>query len=806
MESRNLKQRARGAHNEPSILPLTSDEYREEKERSTPAGRVDDRYLNGSGFSEASFGDSHAPASKTYGAYPVIRSDAPWDGGDDSNGADSLTDFSAARLDAGVSGLLRSRDFVIVLFLTVASLFTRLWKIGRRPYVTWDEAHFGKFGAYYINHTFYHDVHPPLAKMLVALAEVIAGHNGTFNFKSAKKYPEYVDYTFMRAQIALYGVALVPMAYLTCRHLHISRPMATLAGCFVLFDNALCVMSRFILLDEPLLFFTAMTLWSATGFQYVNKHGRSFSRRWWKWLLLTGFSLGCVMSSKWVGLFCVIMVGIATADDLFRKYCDLMPWKLYARHWLARGIALILVPLTIYVACFWVHFHYLYRSGNGDHKLSAKFQAHLKGNKLNTQPYDITYGAFVDIRAVYNGPGLLHSHIDRYPSGSHLQQVTCFPHRDKNNIWQLRKARGISANYTLDPIEFVQNGDIIQVVHNRTGAALRASKHVLAPLTTSHFEVAAENITSSSEDGLSNWRVEIVEQQYSGNRDKRLHAMTTMFRLRHQETGCLLRVGSRRLPDWGWKQSEVTCLPDKSGKKNVKSKDVLWYIEHNTNTRMQKDDLSKYVRSNFFVNMIQLNVEMGKTNNALWPDVNKYSTLESRPLSWPFLLYPMRMVGWGDKTLKYYEIGNPILWWVSAIACIIYPFRLLAWLTCIKRQLPGWRMSGLLELWDSSKFLWGGWALHYIPFFFMGRVTYIHHYLPALYFGLLLVAFELDRFFGSWRRGRYLVLAAWVAGVIAGAVFLYFAPFTYGWDRPSKELSGRRWLSSWNVYEDRNIF
>ncbi|KAJ1898003.1 Protein O-mannosyltransferase 2 [Kickxella alabastrina] len=797
MESRNLKQRGRGVFNDEDTLPFTSNEYNKEKQRiSAGAG------AGTGGLDPAHFEAAHGAVSKAYGAYPAIASDR-WDGAGDG---ESLTDFSEVRIDAGVNGVLRSRDFVITAILTLLSLFTRLYKIGRRPNVTWDEAHFGKFGAFYINHTFYHDVHPPLAKMLVGLAEVIAGHNGTFKFGSGDKYPEYVDYTFMRAQLALYGAALVPLAYLTCRHVHISRAMSALAASFVLFDNALCVMSRFILLDQPLLFFTALTLWSATGFQNVNMSGRSYTRRWWTWLLLTGFSLGCVMSSKWIGLFCVIMVGVATADDLFRKLCDMMPWKQYAKHWAARILALIIVPLTIYVACFWLHFHYLYRTGSGDHKLSAKFQAHLKGNKLNAQPYDITYGAFVDLRAVYNGPGLLHSHIHQYPTGSRMQQVTCFPHRDTNNVWQLQKAHGIQANYTLDPIEFVNHGDIVQVVHNTTGATLRASKHVMAPLTTGHFEVAAENITDTSESGISNWRIEIVEQKHSGRRDKRLHAMTTTFRLRHADSGCLMRVGSRRLPKWGWNQSEVTCLPDSTGKKDVRSKDVLWYVERNINKRVQKDDLSKYVKSNFFIDMIQLNVEMGKTNNALGPDVNKYSTLESRPGSWPFLLSPMRMVGWGDKTTKYYEIGNPLLWWASALVCIAYPFRFLFWLVCIKRRRPGYTTSGMLKFWDSSKFLWGGWALHYIPFFFMGRVTYIHHYLPALYFGLLLLAYELDSFFVRWRKGRYLRLAAWTVGIVVCLVFVYFSPFTYGWDRPAKELAGRRWLASWNVYEDRNIF
>ncbi|PVU87743.1 hypothetical protein BB560_006442, partial [Smittium megazygosporum] len=126
-------------------------------------------------------------------------------------------------------------DLIIMGLLTLLSMFTRFYKISFNNKVTWDEAHFGKFGAYYINHTFYHDVHPPLAKMLVALAEVIAGHNGTFAFPSGKKYPSYVNYSLMRMQLAMYGVLLSPIAYMTCKSLYMSTQMSVLAGLFIIF-------------------------------------------------------------------------------------------------------------------------------------------------------------------------------------------------------------------------------------------------------------------------------------------------------------------------------------------------------------------------------------------------------------------------------------------------------------------------------------------------------------------------------------------------------------------------------------------
>lgn len=116
--------------------------------------------------------------------------------------------------------LNENHDLLAVLFYTGLSLFTRLYRIGRSNTVVWDEAHFGKFGSYYLNQTFYFDVHPPLGKMLVGLAGALSGYNGSFDFPSGAVYPDHVPFTSMRVMLAMPGVAMVPLAWGTASEFH----------------------------------------------------------------------------------------------------------------------------------------------------------------------------------------------------------------------------------------------------------------------------------------------------------------------------------------------------------------------------------------------------------------------------------------------------------------------------------------------------------------------------------------------------------------------------------------------------------
>jgi dolichyl-phosphate-mannose-protein mannosyltransferase len=107
---------------------------------------------------------------------------------------------------------------------------------------------------------------------------------------------------------------------------------------------------------------------------------------------LTGASLGCVLSVKWVGLFAVAVVGVYTIEDLWDMWGDLqMPKKTYLGHWMARVIGLIAIPAVIYIFSFIMHFALLYKSGPGDAQMSSLFQANLEGNDMSDNPLGKVY-------------------------------------------------------------------------------------------------------------------------------------------------------------------------------------------------------------------------------------------------------------------------------------------------------------------------------------------------------------------------------------------------------------------------------
>jgi dolichyl-phosphate-mannose-protein mannosyltransferase len=180
------------------------------------------------------------------------------------------------------------------------------------------------------------------------------------------------------------GVGVIPLAYLTLRGLDCGATTALLGSIFILFENGYITQSRHILLDSPLIFFTALTIFCWVTFSNEDRdRSRAFTEEWWIWLILTGLSLGAVVSCKWVGLFTIATVGVDTIRQLWQLIGDLrVPPRLFIKHFLARALCLIVIPIFFYMAMFAIHFQILQNSGDGDGFMSSPFQHTLGGRGM----------------------------------------------------------------------------------------------------------------------------------------------------------------------------------------------------------------------------------------------------------------------------------------------------------------------------------------------------------------------------------------------------------------------------------------
>ncbi|GBE81826.1 Dolichyl-phosphate-mannose--protein mannosyltransferase 2 [Sparassis crispa] len=680
---------------------------------------------------------------------------------------------------------------------TLLSCWTRFHKIGKSNVVIWDEAHFGKFGSFYLKRQFYFDVHPPLGKMLVGLAGLLSGYDGTFDFQSGGAYPEHVPYVAMRVIMAIFGVAMVPLGWYTAVELGMSWRACHLVALMVLLDVAWLCISRFILLDSMLLCFTFTTVFCLSKFH--NQQYRSFSFDWWLWLALTGVSIGCVTSIKWVGLFVTALVGLYTIEDLWDKFGDLrMSARDQARHWGARIACLIVLPITLYMFFIKLHFMILNHSGPDDAKMSSLFQANLVGNSFAENPLEIAYGSKVTLKNMGWGGGLLHSHVQVYPVGSEQQQVTCYHYKDDNNDWVIHP-RWDEPEY--DPnsaLKFLRDGDVIRLNHASTTRNLH-SHPVPAPISKLNNEVSCYG-NSTVGDIHDYWVLEVVDDINRGSKAHVdiIHSLTTRLRFRHLNTGCYLRADNSILPQWGFKQVEVSCTKEN----DVKDTHTYWNVEGHWNDRLPPGDHKMY-RTSFLRDFWHLNVVMMTSNNALVPDPDKEDILASKPLDWPFLRLGLRMCGWGDNQTKYYLLGTPIIWWGGTISLGAGLLAFGVYLLRMQRKFVDMEPREWDHFLYVGKVAFVGWFLHFFPFLIMGRVTYVHHYLPTLYFSVLMLAHLIDHFIFTSRRlserTKWITFGFCVSAIVF--TFWWFKGVAFGIDGPVKEHWGLQWRSSWNIYD-----
>ncbi|KAI9351121.1 Dolichyl-phosphate-mannose-protein mannosyltransferase-domain-containing protein [Zopfochytrium polystomum] len=729
------------------------------------------------------------------------------------------------------------------VLVTIIAFLTRMYRISDPPEVVFDEVHFGKFASYYLRGEYFFDVHPPLGKMLLALTGWFVGYDGHYLFDNiGEKYVENnVPYVSLRLWPAICGTLIVPFSFLTMKEIGLSFPGAMFGALMLIFDNALITQSRLILLDSMLLAFGTMTIYCWIRF-FKQRHA-PFSFTWWLWLSLTGVTLALTLGIKMVGLFTMATIGIATLNDLWRLL-DIkrgLSNREFARHFAARALCLIFLPLFLYLSFFYIHFMILPYSGPGDAFMSPAFQAELKGSEVKALAVAIPYGANVTLKSreqsVY-----LHSHVDRYPLryddgriSSEGQQVTGYPHKDANNFFTIVELDPVLYPPATDiklteeekkkNIRYLKSGDVVRLFHPLTNSYL-LTHDVASPLTTTNMEITTISATAADHDARYNdtlWRFDVIDGEV-GDKMKTRRSHFKLVSIPHRVA---VFANKGVLPEWGFGQKEI------NGNKNLNDKGNNWYIDelehprivNGTEVDSDKEpakEAKEERRLTFLQKFIELQAAMISHNAGL----TKPHPYSSTPITWPFVVRGISFWETKDGLRQIYLLGNPIVWWASIVGVLMFCTMWVLDRIFLRRGQDGFGTS-LRRWWDRGVgFLFLAWLMHWFPFFLMGRMLFLHHYLPSFIFSTICTTAVVD-FIGriimedpqaialgdadlaaripykAWMRSQGgLSYWAFLAAVLAvfGWSFFYFSPLTYGSGFPTvQDLRARKWLSTWDL-------
>lgn len=692
--------------------------------------------------------------------------------------------------------------------LLILALSTRLYNIEEPRYIVFDELHYGRYVSLYTRGVFFFDAHPPLGKQLLYLAGHIAGYDGNFTFdKIGSPYSENVPVRALRIVPALAGSLLVSVTYQIMLEICTYQWTAILAALLVVFENCFLAQSRFMLLE------CIQILFGMCGVLCAIKSTRRMGTPAIIWLIISALSLGCCFSVKFSGLYSYYLVLFIVGKQIWHK-CGKASSALklaFSAFW--RLLVLIVLPLLVYIGVFYAHLAMLPKAGPHDSVMTSAFQASLQGGLASIthgQPLHVAHGSQITLRHAHGRTCWLHSHAHVYPvryadgrGSSHQQQVTCYSFKDVNNWWIVKRPDQASLAVSRPP-DAIRHGDVVQLLHGITSRALN-SHDVAAPSSPQSQEVSCYIDYNVSMPAQNLWRVDIVNRDSD---ESTWDSIRSLVRLIHVDSGSALRFSGRQLPAWGFHQHEVVA------DKVVTHQDTVWNVEEHRYTKAE--DRKERERELVSAEMIPTAVtqltfwekfaELQYKMIAHAPDAPSGHMFASEPAEWPFLTRSIAYWLSPNSNAQIHLIGNLVTWYAGSISVLIYGLLLVLYAMRQRRNCIDLPLSALEKFHDAGYILFLGYWMHYLPYFFVDRTLFLHHYLPAYVFKILLLAFMFDHMYylvKARNNSRPLVnifilcVVLWLSYVIV--TFKKFCVLNYGnADLTESDLIDLRWKDTWD--------
>lgn len=289
-------------------------------------------------------------------------------------------------------------DMLLLLLFLFIGLFSRSFRIQFPPNRVFDEAHFGRFTNEYIRRTYFHDIHPPLGKLLLALMGYLTNYDGNIDF-NGDAYRD-LHYFSLRSVPSTFSALIPPASFLAMRMFGYSTIASILVAIYLTAESMLIVESHLILIDGFLHSFTALTILGVAMLE-SGSHSK-FA------LIFTSIMAGCTFSIKYTGMSVLVFIGAQQflifskssflyffriqkidkktsikAQNKFQYYLSLikqysqMIYNTQIMKLIIRMLFIVLISFSLMIITFIIHIIILDYQGSGDAFMPYKFRQTL---------------------------------------------------------------------------------------------------------------------------------------------------------------------------------------------------------------------------------------------------------------------------------------------------------------------------------------------------------------------------------------------------------------------------------------------
>lgn len=170
------------------------------------------------------------------------------------------------------------------------------------------------------------------------------------------------------------------------------------------------------------------------------------------------------------------------------------------------------------------------------------------------------------------------------------------------------------------------------------------------------------------------------------------------------------------------------------------------------------------------------------------------------------------------KSLSYlqaqiYLIGNIVIWYSGFVALLVYFGLLIIYLLRRRRLCYDLTDHDWTHFREAGEIFFLGYVIHFLPYFFVERTLFLHNYLPAFIFQIMLLCFVIEHVDHIWRSVFASVLCTvmyrlfvigWLISIVV--VFKKFSVLSYGTTKLSvDDVIDLRWKNTWDFILHKDL-